>query len=210
LAYFLYNKSDLFRINNSSRSFFHVPKEKFKQVSEEKSPIAIYGGKGCICSEWIKRGCGEGICEKDEKLEIRNCTPKGCQEEIRCVRDKECSFSIGEEVITNDLKWEVVKVKNRGNILKANESRYPILAEDKITEGKFIEVELIIKNIGRQSHYFSPPKIYDEKEREFDGVVEASEWIREDKICFSWDKIKPGFSKNCILIYEVAKDSTNL
>jgi hypothetical protein len=102
-------------------------------------------------------------------------------------------------------------VRNRGSILRGSESNYPEWTKDKITEGKFIEVEMLIQNMGKNTLSYHYPSLYDEKKREYKTASgETYDWIPREKWCWGKD-LRPNFSPiDCIEIYEVAKDSTNL
>lgn len=186
-----------------------------RSVEKSSEPSTkIETSKVCTCSEWIRKGCGEGGCPRDRMWQVRNCDPSGCQEESQCVTDKDCAipiYSIGEEIKAGDLKWKILRVRNRGSILKGSESIYYSWNEDRITEGKFIEVEIMVENIGKEPYYFSVPVVYDDQGRKFTHANGVYNWIPETKNCDFMIEIKPGFSpKECIEIYEVAKDSRQL
>jgi len=58
--------------------------EKTESFSEEKQNTQ------CSCSEWKNLGCGKGNCPFDKMYQTRLCSPTGCQEEKRCVKDESC------------------------------------------------------------------------------------------------------------------------
>jgi hypothetical protein len=167
----------------------------------------------CICDTWKNMGCGEENCSFDEMYQKRFCLPAGCNKESQCVKNEDCVHPINEEVKAGDLKWKIVKVKNRGSMLRGAENFISSWMRDKITEGKFIEVEMTVENVGKEPYSFISysPEIYDEKKRKFRDIF-ALGWIPTEKDCiFFHPTIAPGFSpKDCGVIFEVAKDSTNL
>jgi hypothetical protein len=57
----------------------HVSKSNLSSsISESISKV-----KNCTCTEWIQKNCGGGNCKRTERLELRNCTPVGCEPETR-------------------------------------------------------------------------------------------------------------------------------
>jgi hypothetical protein len=201
------SKSYLVNKEDNEKLFFPPEVVESNQAQELKEEEA----KICTCEEWKNMGCGEENCSFDEMYQKRFCLPAGCNEESQCVKDEDCVRPINEEIKAGNWKWKVIKVRNRGSILRGSESNYPWI-KDKITEGKFIEVEMLVQNTGQETlYYYSYPSIYDNKKREYRAaIVETSDWIPEDKKC-GLKQVKPGFSPlDCVEIYEVAKDSTDL
>jgi hypothetical protein len=125
------------------------------------------------------------------------------------------TYGVGQEfVIENTLKWIILEVRNRGNILPASERKAPYWQKgDVISEGKFIQVRMKVENVGKEEVSIWPPnEVYDDKGRKFESVGSGiiSEYVPEDKFCMLI-RLKPTFSsRECIEIYEVAKDSNEL
>jgi hypothetical protein len=182
-----------------------------KKETFSASVIKKEESTNCICDTWKNMGCGEENCSFDEMYQKRFCLPAGCNKESQCVKDEDCVHPINEEVKVGDWKWKIIKVRNRGSILRGSESNYPEWTKDKITEGKFIEVEMLIQNMGKNTLSYHYPSLYDEKKREYKTASgETYDWIPREKWCWGKD-LRPNFSPiDCIEIYEVAKDSTNL
>jgi len=106
--------------------------------------------------------------------------------------------------------WVVLTARDRGSILKGSESRFPMLMNDKTTNGKFIEVSLQVENTGTITETFvSDPNIIDNKQRQYKPMsLDAWEWIPEDEAYLS--DLQPGVPVKWTGIYEVAKDASGL
>jgi len=44
----------------------------------------------CICTSWSNYGCGWGSCTQYAYLQVRTCTPAGCDKETQCIADPAC------------------------------------------------------------------------------------------------------------------------
>lgn len=117
------------------------------------------------------------------------------------------------EVEIEDVRFKLEEVRDRGNVLKASESRYPkSIREDKVTTEKFIEVTIAVQNIGKENVQIGNWKVggmLDSEEREFESTQYLDNWTPKGNKCAYL--LKPGFSPVlCTRIYEVAKVSTGL
>ncbi len=117
------------------------------------------------------------------------------------------------EVEVGDIKFKLKEVKDRGDILKASESKHPgSTREDLTTTERFIEVTISAQNVGKdniQSGGWEVKELIDSEERKFYSSRQLDNWILEENKCS--DTLKPGFSPTfCTKIYEVAKISTGL
>lgn len=119
-------------------------------------------------------------------------------------------YQVGEDVMVGDVRWKVTKARDRGNILRASESRFKTIAKDKKTAGKFIEVAVEIENRGSDLRTFTTHKLVDDKGREYVAATDVSEWIPEDKSVFLLTNLNPNIPQQFIVIYEVAVDATGL
>ncbi len=45
----------------------------------------------CDCTEWVNKGCGQGVCSPTEMYQTRTCDPGGCDSESRCVESLVCT-----------------------------------------------------------------------------------------------------------------------
>ncbi len=117
------------------------------------------------------------------------------------------------EVEVGDIKFKLKEVKDRGDILKISENKYPrSTREDLITTERFIEVTISAQNIGKDNIRFGEwevKELIDSEKRKFYSSRQSDNWILEENKCS--DILKPGFSPTfCAKIYEVAKISTGL
>jgi len=119
-------------------------------------------------------------------------------------------YSINQNVRVGDVRWKLLDVKDRGNILRASESRYPTITKDKTTTGKFIEITMEVENLGTEMKTVSNLKLVDDKGREFIPASDVSEWIPEDKELFLIENLNPNVPRQFTLIYEVPADATGL
>jgi len=117
------------------------------------------------------------------------------------------------EIVIGDIKFKLHEVKDRGNILKFSESKYPERQRpDLTTTERFIEVTVAVENIGKDNikkDYWDIKELVDSEERKFYSLPEAEPWIPAESKCGAI--LKPGFSPTlCTKIYEVAKISSGL
>jgi len=119
-------------------------------------------------------------------------------------------YSINQNVKVGDVRWRLISVKDRGNILKSYESRYPTIAEDKKTTGRFIEITMEVENLGTEMKTVSNLKIVDDRNREFTSSSDVSEWISEGKELFILSNLNPNMPQQFADIYEVPVDAVGL
>lgn len=135
----------------------------------------------------------------------------GEKEEIAPSTEKSPAvYSINQDVRVGDVRWKLVSVKDRGNILKASESKYPTFAEEKTTTGKFIEITMEVENLSTEMKSVSNLKLVDDKNREFIHASDVSEWIPEEKELFLLSNLNPNMPQQFTDIYEVPADATSL
>ena len=120
------------------------------------------------------------------------------------------TYSIGQDVKVSEARWKLISVKDRGNILKASESRYPTIAENKTTTGKFIEITMEVENLGTEMRSVFNLDIIDDKNREFIPASDVSEWIPEDKEMFLLSNLNPNMPQQFTDIYEIPTDAIGL
>jgi len=102
-------------------------------------------------------------------------------------------------------------VKDRGNKLLAKDSRYSVIAKDKISSGRFIEVKLVVENRGKDLATITSPKLLDDKGREFTDIsFQVMEWIPENMGFYLLENLNPNLPKELIAFYEVPTDATGL
>lgn len=119
-------------------------------------------------------------------------------------------YDINQDVRVGDIKWKLVDVKDRGNILKASESRYSFIAENKTTSGRFIEITIEVENLSKELKSVSNLTLIDSKGREFTSASDVSEWISEEKELFLLDNLNPNMPIQFSDIYEVPIDAKSL
>jgi hypothetical protein len=124
------------------------------------------------------------------------------------------TYSINQPVIVGSGTYTVLSAQDKGNVLKASESRYYSsllsFAKDKLIPGRFIEVKFQVENNGRITETFvSAPTLIDNQNREYKIVYEDSEWIPEG-INYGIPELQPGIPLQCAAIYEIANNATGL
>ena len=117
-------------------------------------------------------------------------------------------YAMNEEVNSRDVIWKAIKVRDRGNTLKASESRYAAIAKTKTTAGRFIEVTFSVENRQKDLASITDPKLVDSTGREFTSSSDTSEWIPEGKEFFLLSNLQPNLPKEFIVIYEVPADAS--
>jgi len=118
--------------------------------------------------------------------------------------------SINQDVKVGDVRWKLIDVKNRGSVLKASKSRYPTIAKDKITTGKFIEITMEVENLGTEMKSVLNLDIIYNKTRKFIPASDVSEWIPEEKEMFLLSNLNPNMPQQFTDIYEIPVDATGL
>jgi hypothetical protein len=59
---------------------------------ESDCPGTVPDDDTCTCGVWQDSSCGAGVCDDDQRLQIRYCSPDGCTTETRCVSDSSCEI----------------------------------------------------------------------------------------------------------------------
>ncbi len=76
---------------------------------------------------------------------------------------------VGEEVVTDGIKWKVTEVENLGSQLLAPDNLYALEAE----EGKFINITFTVSNNSDEEKQIFDLRVIDDKGRTFTICVEA-------------------------------------
>lgn len=111
--------------------------------------------------------------------------------------------SWNNEVVVGSFSHKVVYLSNLGNHLETGN----VLGEPIDSQGKFILLQLWVKNIGVDSNGFSGTrlKLKDTNGRIYDYFSDSSLYVENNFLCYP--DIQPGFSKTCDFIFEVGADS---
>lgn len=117
-------------------------------------------------------------------------------------------YTMNEEVNSRDVIWKALNVRDRGNTLKASESRYAAIAKNKTTAGRFIEVKFSVENRQKDLASITDPKLVDSTGREFTTSSDTSEWVPEGKEFYILSNLQPNVPKEFIVIYEVPADAS--
>ncbi len=120
-------------------------------------------------------------------------------------------YMISQDVtVGSTAKWKVLAVRDRGSVLKASESRYGVFGKDRVTVGKFIEVTLVVENIGGKTEtWVDTPILIDSSNREFETTEMYWEYVPEG-LDFLMVTLQPNIPRQAIIIYEVPQDSVGL
>ena len=115
-----------------------------------------------------------------------------------------------QEVVKRGIGCKITEIKDRGNILKADEMISPPIdpstAKDKTTTGKFVEVKFVIKNSGKDTTRLGSEILIDGQNRTFNSYGPDLEyWLPKDNS----NVILPGFETELTQIFEVPSDSEN-
>jgi len=119
-------------------------------------------------------------------------------------------YAINQDVRVGDVRWKLLNAKNRGNTLKASESRYATIAKDKTTPGKFVEITMEVENLGSDMKTVTNLTLVDSKGREYTSSTDTSEWVPEGKELVLLTNLNPNVPQQFVDIYEVPVDATTL
>lgn len=120
-------------------------------------------------------------------------------------------YALNQEVPSGDVVWKVISVRDRGNKLLARDSQYAVIAKDKVSQGKFIEVKLVVENRGKDLATITSPKLLDNQGREFTDIsFQVMEWIPENMGFYLLENLQPNLPKELIAFFEVPTDATGL
>lgn len=117
---------------------------------------------------------------------------------------------IGEDVRVGDVRWKVLSAMSRGKVLKASQSRYPSLDNDKTTSGYFFQVEIEVENMGTSLKSVSSLTVSDSQGRRYVASSSVSDWIPEGKDLFLLENLNPNIPYRFIDIYEVPDNAAGL
>ena len=135
----------------------------------------------------------------------------GEKKETSQTQEKTTIYSVNQEVPSGDVIWKIVSAKDRGNKLLAKDSRYAVIAKDKVSSGKFIEIKLIVENRGKDLATITSPKLIDNQEREFTDIsFQVMEWIPENMGFYLLENLNPNLPKEIIAFFEVPTDAIGL
>lgn len=126
------------------------------------------------------------------------------------IKEPELVYEVSLE---NAIRFQLQEVKDRGNTLKLEECVAPqFLRQDIITTERFIEVKVLVDNIGKDNinpGYWDIKEIYDSEGSKFYSQPAFNFWVSADSGCSTI--LKPKFTPTlCSKIYEVAKVSSGL
>lgn len=113
------------------------------------------------------------------------------------------AVSWNNEVVVGNFSHKVVYLSDLGNHLETDN----VLGEPIDSQGKFILLQLWVKNIGVDSNGFSGTrlKLKDSNGRTYDYFGDSSLYVENEFLCYP--DLQPGFSKTCDFIFEVGTDS---
>ncbi len=120
------------------------------------------------------------------------------------------TYAVGEDVRVGDVQWKLLSAKDRGNTLKASESRYATIATNKTTSGKFVEITIEVENLGSDMKSVTNLTLVDDKNREYTSSSDTSEWVPEGKELFLLSNLNPNVPQQFTAIYEVPADASAL
>lgn len=119
-------------------------------------------------------------------------------------------YAVGEDVRVSDVRWKLLSAKDRGDTLKASESRYASIAKNKTTSGKFVEINMEVENLGTEMKSVTNLTLVDGKNREYTSSSDTSEWVPEGKELFLLSNLNPNVPQQFTAIYEVPSDASSL
>lgn len=115
---------------------------------------------------------------------------------------------VGDAITFTDSIWSVTKVEDLGKTAKSNNQFQPSLTSEG---GRFIRVVVKVTNLERQEErLLIPPKVTDDKGREFNPVELSVFFIPQGKKTFQLEAMPPSLPREFWEVYEVGGDSTGL
>jgi len=114
---------------------------------------------------------------------------------------------MGETVTFDDSDWIVVDAKDLGKSVKSNMDETDV----KKTDGKFVQVHFKVTNKGKKEEMvLDPPKVLDDKGREFGPVDMQSFYVPKDAKTLALDSLPPSMQREYYTIIEVPADAKTL
>ncbi len=114
---------------------------------------------------------------------------------------------IGETVAFDDSDWIVVDAKDLGKKVTSNLDESDV----KTTDGKFVQVHFKVTNKGKKEEMvLDPPKVIDDKSREFGPVDMQSFYVPKNAKTLSLDTLPPSMQREYYSIIEVPADAKSL
>ena len=114
---------------------------------------------------------------------------------------------MGETVTFDDSDWIVVDAKDLGKKVTSNLDE----SDTKTTDGKFIQVHFKVTNKGKKEEMvLDPPKVVDDKSREFGPVDMQSFYVPKNAKTLSLDSLPPSMQREYYSIIEVPADAKSL
>jgi hypothetical protein len=108
-------------------------------------------------------------------------------------------------VFFDDSSWVVGMVKDHGSTIPSGNQ----FIQSPTTSGRFIEVNVGIRNNGSDSMSVMSPKLVDSNGREFDTSSDVFMLIDTQYQCV-FETINPGLEKTCVWIFDVPSDASGL
>jgi hypothetical protein len=116
---------------------------------------------------------------------------------------------IGDRVEMDESTWVVVDAKDLGKNINATSELFA--DEKKHTSGRFIQIHYKVTNTGKkQEMLLDPPKLVDNKSREFGAMESESEYIPDGTKTAILETLQPSMEKHFYTIVEVPADAVDL
>ena len=124
------------------------------------------------------------------------------------IRETKIICNAEQEITKRGISCKITEIKDRGNILKADEMISPPIdpstAKDQTTTGKFVEIKFVIKNSGKDTSRLGTAMLIDSQNRTFNFYSPNREyWLPKNNS----NVILPGFEKELVKIFETPIDS---
>lgn len=115
------------------------------------------------------------------------------------------SYSVGQDVNVDEVRWKVVAAEDAGQTLKSDNDFIPA----KKTSGRYVRVRFELENLSKDMLTFAGLDLLDGQGRTFKSSSDLFAFIPEDESCVL-ENLNPNIAKTCTAIYEVPVDSTGL
>ncbi len=117
---------------------------------------------------------------------------------------------VGEPVSVNGLTWTVTKARIVGTTLAASDASESLTADLGAQNGRFVSIELSVKNDDTIAHTPSSYALLDHTAKEYSFCFRCAPWLPKDNFSPLLEAIAPGDAFNFTVYYDVPRDSTGL
>lgn len=113
-------------------------------------------------------------------------------------------------VQVGNVAWLVAMAENKGNILKAIESKSKIKDKEASQDAKYIGVLFSVMNLGKEMKSLTVPSVVDDQGRIYSPSSDTFDWILDEYEIVGFTNINPSIKKTYYSIYEIPNEAKGL